>query len=313
MKNWLSGLILLLVISSCDSDSPMGPGDNDTEPPYVPVSCEASEVYDWSDSSFTRTMDELDTLWMSFTTDSLAIYTISFDAVGFEGLIYDQCDPDSLAVGDSTLTGFTTIGLGELPLGIVSPDDYYLRLVNTRNRSEFNMTINIIGLVYGCMDQRAINYDSEVNWPLEGACIYQDCTTEHWVDNYGECGLDCEGNCYPLSWIGDDWCDSGDWGVYNEDGEITPIYLWCEELDWDGGDCEEIDEGCPSGTLEDCNGNCAPEGWLSDTFCDDGSYEYGGNYIFFNCEEFNNDVGDCDSLGRQLQQRMYPNGRILID
>ncbi len=57
---------------------------------------------------------------------------------------------------------------------------------------------------------------------------------------------------------------------------------------------------------------CGPEGWLGDGYCDDGQYSYNGNPIYFNCEEFNNDNGDCD-LGRIIpQQPKYPNGRILI-
>jgi hypothetical protein len=56
--------------------------------------------------------------------------------------------------------------------------------------------------------------------------------------------------------------------------------------------------------------NCAPEGWLGDGYCDDGTYEYNGNQIFFNCELYSNDNGDCD-LGRTYQQRVLPNGRIL--
>ena len=47
---------------------------------------------------------------------------------------------------------------------------------------------------------------------------------------------------------------------------------------------------------------------------DDGSFSFDGNQIFFNCEEFNNDNGDCDeSLNRQVQQPKYPNGRIPIN
>ena len=60
-----------------------------------------------------------------------------------------------------------------------------------------------------------------------------------------------------------------------------------------------IDEECSPGLIEDCNGICAPQQWLGDGFCDDGTYEYNGNPIFFNCEEFNNDNGDCDGQGRQ--------------
>ena len=63
----------------------------------------------------------------------------------------------------------------------------------------------------------------------------------------------------------------------------------------------------------DCNGTCAPANWLGDGFCDDGSYQNNqGEDIFFNCEEFNNDNGDCDAQGRTTQTRPYPNGRIKI-
>jgi hypothetical protein len=50
---------------------------------------------------------------------------------------------------------------------------------------------------------------------------------------------------------------------------------------------------CAEGYMTDCNGNCAPEAWLGDGYCDDGAYSSGGNAIYFNCEEFNNDGGDC--------------------
>jgi hypothetical protein len=131
---------------------------------------------------------------------------------------------------------------------------------------------------------------------------------------YGEMVNDCDGNCAPVSWIGDGWCDDGAWGIYDADGNIIPVVLVCEELQWDLGDCEEIDEGCPDGQIEDCNGNCAPEDWVGDDFCDDGSFEFGGNQIFFNCEEFNNDEGDCDGCfnRQQNQQQKYPNGRIQL-
>ena len=90
------------------------------------------------------------------------------------------------------------------------------------------------------------------------------------------------------------------------------INIICEEYNWDEGDCEAQPEGCTPGLVEDCNGICGPENWIGDGFCDDGSYSYNGNPIYFNCEEFNNDEGDCDGLGRTTQTRPYPNGRILI-
>lgn len=50
---------------------------------------------------------------------------------------------------------------------------------------------------------------------------------------------------------------------------------------------------CPPGEIEDCNGNCAPIEWIGDGTCDDGSFEWEGNAIFFNCAEFGFDGGDC--------------------
>ncbi|MCH2139400.1 MAG: FG-GAP-like repeat-containing protein [Phycisphaerales bacterium] len=51
--------------------------------------------------------------------------------------------------------------------------------------------------------------------------------------------------------------------------------------------------GCPPGEIEDCNGNCAPDTWIGDGWCDDGSFDWNGIPIFFNCDEFNCDGGDC--------------------
>ena len=39
----------------------------------------------------------------------------------------------------------------------------------------------------------------------------------------------------------------------------------------------------------DCNGTPSPENWLGDGFCDNGSYSWNGNLIFFDCEEFDYD------------------------
>jgi hypothetical protein len=44
----------------------------------------------------------------------------------------------------------------------------------------------------------------------------------------------------------------------------------------------------------DCAGNEAPENWLGDGFCDDGSYSFDGVPIYFDCPEFQFDAGDCE-------------------
>ena len=54
---------------------------------------------------------------------------------------------------------------------------------------------------------------------------------------------------------------------------------------------------CPAGQIEDCNGNCAPENWVADGYCDDGTYTFGGVAICLNCEQFGFDGGDCTVQG----------------
>lgn len=77
-------------------------------------------------------------------------------------------------------------------------------------------------------------------------------------------------------------CDDGNAATVND--RIRPD---CGCLGFVQGDC-------PSGEIEDCNGNCAPMEWWGDSFCDNGAFENNGVAIFFDCPAFNNDGGDCD-------------------
>ncbi|MDP7009178.1 MAG: hypothetical protein QGI78_06370, partial [Phycisphaerales bacterium] len=101
---------------------------------------------------------------------------------------------------------------------------------------------------------------------------------------------DCNGNCCPADWVGDGFCDDG---TYEHNG--VPIYLNCDEFGNDGGDCDGGGGGdCPAGEIADCNGNCCPESWVGDGYCDDGTYEWNGVPIYLNCDQFGNDGGDCN-------------------
>ncbi len=51
---------------------------------------------------------------------------------------------------------------------------------------------------------------------------------------------------------------------------------------------------CAAGEIEDCFGNCCPDYWVGDGYCDDGSYSWNGVAIYLNCDEFDCDGGDCD-------------------
>ncbi len=122
----------------------------------------------------------------------------------------------------------------------------------------------------------------------------------------GECEVgyspDCMGTCFEDSvytdWIADGYCDSGvyipaDYGYGGPAG--VAIYLNCDQFQCDGGDCTDCGGGggCPAGEIEDCNGNCCPETWVGDGYCDDGTYQWNGNPIYLNCDQFGNDGGDC--------------------
>ena len=81
------------------------------------------------------------------------------------------------------------------------------------------------------MNDDALNYNDTANVD-DGSCEFNDCNTQYYLDNYGEMVLDCDGNCAPLSWIADGFCDDGS---YEYNG--NPIFFDCEEFDFDNGDC----------------------------------------------------------------------------
>jgi len=236
------------------------------------------------------------TTWLGFELGETTLFSINLNQPGFHCAIFTSCDGE--LGSPPPLYSFMSNGNGQ-EVGIVTEGTYYLEITNTRpGRLDFDFSIALNDIIYGCMNDDALNYDDTANVD-DGSCEFNDCNTQYYLDNYGEMVLDCDGNCAPLSWIADGFCDDGAYGIYDEQGNVVPVNLWCEEFNFDEGDCEVIDEECSPGLIEDCNGICAPQQWLGDGFCDDGTYEYNGNPIFFNCEEFNNDNGDCDGQGRQ--------------
>ena len=309
-------LICLIGFQGCDDSDNIVGGGIDPEPELV--GCEATQFYDWNDFTFETSLDAGATTWLGFDLDETTLFSINLNQAGFHCAIFEECDGE--LGSPPPLYSFMSNGNGQ-EVGIVTEGMYYLEITNTRpGRLDFTFNISLADIVYGCMNDDAENYNSDANVD-DGSCLLRDCTIDYYIADYDMMAsetdwwplvLDCNGNCGPEFWNGDGWCDDGAWAIYDENGEISPIDFYCEELGWDNGDCEEIPEGCTEGLIEDCNGICAPEGWLGDGFCDDGSYEYNGNQIFFNCEEFNNDDGDCDVMGRTTQQRQYPNGKIKI-
>ncbi len=134
--------------------------------------------------------------------------------------------------------------------------------------------------------------DGSFTW--NGIPIFFNCP--EFGNDGGDCGggcavdeiTDCNGNCAPADWVGDGFCDDGSF-TWNG----IAIFFNCPEFGNDGGDCDG-GGGCGVGEITDCNGNCAPSSWVGDGSCDDGTFIYNGNPIFFDCPEFGNDGGDCD-------------------
>ena len=298
---------IMFLIIGCSGDDPIT-GGLDPEPELV--GCEAATTYDWDSIEFETSLEGGADTWIAFSLEELTLFTVVINQAGFQCTVYNGCEGE---VGlDPPLFQFETVGNG-FEVGIVPDGDYWVKILNTRpNRMDFTFRIELDDIVYGCLNDDALNYDESANVD-DGSCIFNDCNTEYYTSTYGEMVFDCDGNCAPVVWISDGYCDDGAYGIYDEDGNVVPINLWCEEFGFDGGDCEAIPGECSPGLIEDCNGICGPEGWLGDGFCDDGSYEYNGNPIFFNCEEFNNDNGDCDAQGRTTEERQLPNGKIKIN
>lgn len=137
---------------------------------------------------------------------------------------------------------------------------------------------------------------------------------------------DCDGECWPKSWVNDGFCDDGTekpWGDAN--------YL-CATYGNDGGDCDPeptddtpvdtaepepitdiwdpIDSGgtgpddtsgasidsdpCPPDAVPDCDGECASPQWVGDGYCDAGEDRAWGSPNL-DCEAFNQDGGDCST------------------
>ena len=279
---------MLLFTMSCDGDDNITGGAIIPEPELV--GCEATTFYDWSDFEFSTSLDAGATTWLGFELDETTLFSINLNQPGFHCAIFQSCDGE--LGSPPPLYSFMSNGNGQ-EVGIVTEGVYYLEITNTRpGRLDFDFSIALNDIIYGCMNDDALNYDNTANVD-DGSCEFNDCNTTYYQENYGEMILDCDGNCAPLSWVADGFCDDGAWAILDEEGNQVPINLYCAELNFDEGDCEAIDEDCTPGLIEDCNGICAPSNWLGDGFCDDGSYEYNGNPIFFDCEEFDFDNGDC--------------------
>ena len=71
-------------------------------------------------------------------------------------------------------------------VGIVTEGTYYLEITNTRpGRLDFNFSISLAVIVYGCLNDYALNYNVDANVD-DGSCEFNDCNTEFYLENVPE-------------------------------------------------------------------------------------------------------------------------------
>ncbi|MDP6853426.1 MAG: T9SS type A sorting domain-containing protein, partial [Candidatus Marinimicrobia bacterium] len=148
-------------------------------------------------------------------------------------------------------------------------------------------------------------------------CVDDDCCPESYIgDGYGDCedqAYGCDLTCYDED--GGDCDDGGDTGGSEEcsdceydftaygseccDTAADAFGIDCATLEsnyfWDCSGCNcpldgDEPEGCAEGTVEDCSGDgdCAPESWVGDGWCDGTDQPYG-----YDLTCYDEDGGDC--------------------
>jgi len=161
MKKLFGILMLIGVIGfqSCDSDDTIVGGGIDPEPELV--GCEATDFYDWNDFTFSTSLDAGATTWLGFDLDETTLFSINLNQAGFHCAIFEECDGE--LGSPPPLYSFQTNGNG-VEVGIVTEGLYYLEITNTRpGRLDFDFSIALNDIVYGCMNDDALNYDNTAN------------------------------------------------------------------------------------------------------------------------------------------------------
>jgi len=126
-----------------------------------------------------------------------------------------------------------------------------------------------------------------------------DCCIESWIgDGFEDCedqAYGCDLTCYDND--GDDCPEAPETCADTACGELLDDDISCATLEGQGYDCSVCEaegacttEGCGEGTVEDCSGDgdCAPETWVGDGWCDGADQPYG-----YDLTCYDDDGGDC--------------------
>ena len=151
-------LTMIFFIIGCSGDDPVSGGIN-PEPELV--GCEATTFYDWSDFEFETSLEAGATTWLGFELTETTLFSINLNQAGFHCAIFQECAGELGA--PPPLYSFMSNGNGQ-EVGIVTEGIYYLEITNTRpGRLDFTFGISLSDIVYGCMNDDALNYDNTAN------------------------------------------------------------------------------------------------------------------------------------------------------
>ena len=159
MFNIIMLMMIVIGFQGCDDDDTIVGGGIDIPDPVS--GCEATTFYDWSDFTFETSLDAGATTWLGFDLDETTLFSINLNQAGFHCAIFEGCDGE--LGSPPPLYSFQTNGNG-IEVGIVTAGTYYLEITNTRpGRLDFEFSISLNDIVYGCMDNDAINYNENAN------------------------------------------------------------------------------------------------------------------------------------------------------
>ena len=233
MFNILMVMMIVIGFQGCDqAEMPniggiVGPGEE-------LYGCEGANMYDWNDFQFETSLDQNETVWIGFDLTETTLFNVVIDQAGFHCVIFDGCDGEYGT--PPPVYDFESIGNGQ-EVGILTEGTYYMEITNLRNRVDFTFGIDLDNIIYGCLNNDAVNYNPDANVD-DGSCVMQDCTVDYYITAYDAYASevyfpminDCDGNCTPESWLGDTYCDDGSYAIYGPDETTVAVDLMCTEL-----------------------------------------------------------------------------------
>ena len=240
----------------------------------------------------------------------------------FNNFCYNEILRD-VVLGDNNQEGYSYTSCHRIPIPTGCTDETAINFNAQATMDDSSCLYQRTIKVAGCTDVTATNYTAQATTD-DGSCHYHrnfvpiedlrlleeqisGCTDSLACNFNGQATIKDDSCIYPIhSTSSVTACDSFTWQgqtvtstqdltyTYN-DSSACGVHTLKVTINHPSSECDVCEEGVyvDHGAILDCHGNCAPQSWLGDESCDDGSFTSGGHSIYFNCEAFDYDAGDC--------------------